>query len=125
MYGTCGGGPTRQADGSGFEYGYRVCSFFLQAGKSGIIRWGGGSAGGVCSWGFLREWLDEAWLGLLLWRGSLLPLDSVGAGEACDLLILIFCSRLNCQWKDRSLVALVSSYGAAQREQAPSPRGTE
>ncbi len=41
----------------------------------------------------------------------MLPLGSVGAGEACDLLILIFRSRLNCQWKDRSLVALVSSYG--------------
>ncbi len=43
-----------------------------------------------------------------LWRGSLLPLGFVGAGEACDLLI--FRSRLNRQWKDRSLASLVSSY---------------
>ena len=37
-------------------------------------------------------------------------LGSVGAGEACDLLILIFRLRLNCLGKDRSLVALDSSY---------------
>ena len=46
------------------------------------------------------------------WRGSLLPRGSVGAGEACDLLTLIFRSGLNWLWKDRSLVALDSSYTA-------------
>ena len=56
---------------------------------------------------------DERFYGLvvsgaLLWRGSLLPLV-VGAAEGCDLLILIF--RFKWQWKDRSLVALGSSYG--------------
>ncbi len=34
----------------------------------------------------------------------------VGAAEGCDLLI--FRLRLKCQGKDRSLVALDSSYGA-------------
>ena len=43
-------------------------------------------------------------------RGSLLPLGTVGAGEACDLLI--FRLRFKCLWKDRSLVALGSSYRA-------------
>ncbi|SFH39149.1 hypothetical protein SAMN03159297_04881 [Pseudomonas sp. NFACC45] len=60
-----------------------------------------------------------------LWRGSLLPLGCVGAGEACDLLTFIVRSRLNGQWKDRSLASLDSSYAllyAPQREQAPSPQ---
>ena len=56
-----------------------------------------------------------------LWQGAKLALDSVGAGEACDLLILILRSRLKGQWKDRSLVALVSSY-RIQGGLAPSPQ---
>ncbi|WP_230153137.1 hypothetical protein, partial [Pseudomonas brassicacearum] len=51
-----------------------------------------------------------------MWRGSLLPLDfTVGAAEGCDLLI--FRLKFKCLGKDRSLVALDSSY-TAQREQA-------
>jgi len=46
----------------------------------------------------------------------------VGAAEGCDLLIWIFRLILNWLWKDRSLALLDSSYGAAEREQAPSPR---
>ena len=44
------------------------------------------------------------------------PQDFVGAGEACDLLILIlililiFRLRFNCLEKDRSLASLDSSY---------------
>ncbi|MGX1174612.1 hypothetical protein AB7M32_003337 [Pseudomonas sp. R151218B TE3479] len=47
-------------------------------------------------------------------RVSLLPLGSVGAGEACDLLIF----RLRLKWlgKDRSLAPLDSSYRAPQPE---------
>ncbi len=51
-------------------------------------------------------------------RESKLVLGSVGAGEACDLLILIlililiFRFRFKCLGKDRSLVALDSSYTA-------------
>ena len=43
-------------------------------------------------------------------RKPILYSDSVGAGEACDLLI--FRLGLKCQGKDRSLVALVSSYSS-------------
>jgi hypothetical protein len=50
-------------------------------------------------------------MGYFLFDKSLLP-PCVGAGEACDLLILIFRLRLNCLGKDRSLVALDSSYTA-------------
>ena len=39
----------------------------------------------------------------------------VGAAEGCDLLILIFRLRFKCLGKDRSLVALDSSYTAPTR----------
>ena len=47
-------------------------------------------------------------------RERLLAPGAVGAGEACDLLILILIFRLGfkCLGKDRSLVALDSSYTA-------------
>jgi len=42
-----------------------------------------------------------------------MPPGSVGAGEACDLLIFHF--GFNCLGQDRSLVALGSSYTIANR----------
>ncbi|CAI8887245.1 hypothetical protein EMIT043CA1_20293 [Pseudomonas brassicacearum] len=56
-----------------------------------------------------------------MFHESLLPLGSVGAAEGSDLLI--FRLGFKCLGKDRSLVALDSSYNAAQREQAPSSQG--
>ncbi len=58
-----------------------------------------------------RSCVNAARCEALLWQWRLLSLDSVGAGEACDLLILSF--RLNEQWKDRSLASLVSSDSAS------------
>ena len=49
----------------------------------------------------------------------------VGAAEGCDLLILIFRLGLKCLGKDRSLVALDSSYEVVRRELVSSPKKLE
>ena len=57
------------------------------------------------------------WSEALIVARELAPGCSVGAGEACDLLI--FRSRFKCKEKDRSLVALDSSYSPPQKASSP------
>jgi hypothetical protein len=52
-------------------------------------------------------------------RKPILYSDSVGAGEACDLLT--FRLGFKCLGKDRSLVALVSAYGSYSSYSVPTP----